>query len=32
MRFRLDSAQSDRIAELLHTIHLATDSAPRMAC
>jgi urea transport system ATP-binding protein len=30
MRFRLDSAQSDRVAELLHTIHLA-DSVRRMA-
>jgi len=30
MRFRLDSTQSDRVAELLHTIHLA-DSVRRMA-
>ena len=30
MLFRLDSAQSDRVAELLHTIHLA-DSVRRMA-
>ncbi len=30
MRFRLDSAQSDRVAELLHTIHL-NDSVRRMA-
>ncbi len=30
MRFKLDSAQSDRVAELLHTIHLA-DSVRRMA-
>ncbi len=30
MRFRLDSAQSDRVAELLHTIHLA-ESVRRMA-
>ena len=28
--FRLDSAQSDRLAEILHTIHLA-DSVSRMA-
>ena len=28
--FRLDSAQSDRLAEILHTIHLA-DSVARMA-
>ncbi len=28
--FRLDSAQSDRLAEILHTIHLA-DSVTRMA-
>jgi urea transport system ATP-binding protein len=30
MFFRLDSAQSDRLAEMLHTIHLA-DSVTRMA-
>jgi len=30
MRFRLDSAQRDRVGELLHTIHLA-DSVRRMA-
>lgn len=30
MFFRLDSAQSDRLAEILHTIHLA-DSVARMA-
>ena len=30
MRFRLDSAQSDRLAEILHTIHLA-DCVNRMA-
>ena len=30
MRFRLDSTQSDRVAELLHTIHLA-DSVRRLA-
>ena len=30
MFFRLDSAQSDRLAEILHTIHLA-DSVTRMA-
>ena len=30
MRFKLDSTQSDRVAELLHTIHLA-DSVRRMA-
>jgi urea transport system ATP-binding protein len=30
MLFRLDSAQSDRLAEILHTIHLA-DSVTRMA-
>jgi urea transport system ATP-binding protein len=30
MRFRLDSAQSDRVAELLHTIHL-NESVRRMA-
>ena len=30
MLFRLDSAQSDRLAEVLHTIHLA-DSVTRMA-
>jgi urea transport system ATP-binding protein len=30
MRFALDSAQSDRLAEVLHTIHLA-DSVTRLA-
>ncbi len=30
MLFKLDSAQSDRLAEVLHTIHLA-DSVPRQA-
>ena len=30
MLFRLDSAQSDRLAEVLQTIHLA-DSVPRLA-
>jgi urea transport system ATP-binding protein len=30
MRFRLDSAQSDRLASVLHTIHLA-DSVSRQA-
>jgi urea transport system ATP-binding protein len=30
MRFRLDSAQSDRLAEVLHTIHLA-DAVTRQA-
>ncbi len=30
MLFRLDSAQSDRLAEILHTIHLA-DSVTRLA-
>ncbi len=28
MFFRLDSAQSDRMAAVLHTIHLASDSPP----
>ena len=30
MRFKLDSAQGDRLAEMLHTIHLA-DSVSRLA-